>query len=96
MTRLKEAGVGFLSIPDNYYDDLDARLQPGHVVLEQLRAAGVLYDRTSSGEFFHIPTESFAGRFSFELVQRVAEYDGHGQVNAPVYLAAQARAHSVD
>ncbi|HLZ30302.1 MAG TPA: TIM barrel protein [Chloroflexota bacterium] len=96
VAHLKEAGVGFLSIPDNYYDDLDARLQPGHVVLEQLRAAGVLYDRTASGEFFHIPTESFAGRFSFELVQRVAEYDGHGEVNAPVYLAAQARANSVD
>jgi 4-hydroxyphenylpyruvate dioxygenase len=90
---LRQAGVTFLSIPDNYYDDLEVRFELGHDALERLRTAGVLYDRTLSGEFLHIPTESFAGRFSFELVQRVGDYDGHGEVNAPIYLAAQARAN---
>ena len=31
-------------------------------------------------------------RFSFEIVQREGAYDGHGEANAPSYLAAQARA----
>jgi 4-hydroxyphenylpyruvate dioxygenase len=89
--RLKSAGVAFLPIPDNYYGDLEARLALPAEMLAALRSTGVLYDRSPAGEFFHIPTESFAGRFSFELVQRVGSYDGHGEVNAPVYLAAQAQ-----
>ena len=45
-----------------------------------------------SGEFFHAPTESFQRRFNFEIVQRAGGYDGHGESNAPVFLAAQERA----
>jgi 4-hydroxyphenylpyruvate dioxygenase len=89
--RLKERGVGFLAAPDNYYDDLAARLDLGDDLLDRLRQDGVLYDRSSTGEFFHIPTEAFNGRFSFEIVQRGAGYEGHGEANAPAFLAAQAR-----
>jgi 4-hydroxyphenylpyruvate dioxygenase len=89
--RLKANGVGLLAAPANYYDDLAARLDLGDGVVDRLRRDGVLYDRSSNGEFFHIPTEAFAGRFSFEIVQRSAGYEGHGEANAPAYLAAQAR-----
>ena len=53
-------------------------------MLEKLRAGGMLYDRSESGEFFYIFTEMFAGRFFFEIVQRVGDYDAHSELNAPV------------
>jgi 4-hydroxyphenylpyruvate dioxygenase len=88
VTQLRNAGVAFLPMPDNYYDDLDTRFELPPGLLERLRTARVLYDRSVDGEFFHIPTAPFGERFSFELVQRSGAYDGHGEVNAPVYLAA--------
>jgi 4-hydroxyphenylpyruvate dioxygenase len=91
VARLKSAGVPFLSIPSNYHDDIESRFDLDIGLMEKLRATGVLYDRTLSGEFFHLPSASFEGRFSFEIVQRVGDYDGHGEVNAPAYLAAEAR-----
>ena len=89
--RLKERGIRFLAAATNYYDDLAARLDLPEDLLDHLRADGILYDRANSGEFFHIPTETFRGRFAFEIVQRGAGYEGHGEANAPAFLAAQAR-----
>jgi 4-hydroxyphenylpyruvate dioxygenase len=89
--RLRDRGVTFLEAPAYYYDDLAARLDLGDDLAERLRKDGVLYDRSSRGEFFHIPTDAFNGRFSFEIVQRGPGYEGHGEANAPAYLAAQAR-----
>ncbi|MBV9543425.1 MAG: 4-hydroxyphenylpyruvate dioxygenase, partial [Chloroflexi bacterium] len=91
ISQLQERGVTFLSTPDNYYDDLAVRLELPDTMVDRLRTHGVLYDRSPTGEFFHIPTEAFGARFSFEIVQRSADYDGHGEANAPAYLAAQAR-----
>jgi 3-dehydroshikimate dehydratase len=92
VARLRAAGVRFLPIPDNYFDDLEARFDLPADVLDRLRANAILYDRSTDGEFFHAPTASFQGRFAFEIVQRVGGYDGHGEGNAPVFLAAQERA----
>jgi 4-hydroxyphenylpyruvate dioxygenase len=89
--RLQARGIRFLTAPANYYDDLAARLEVSEDLLERLRTYGVLYDRSDTGEFFHVPTETFNGRFSFEIVQRVGDYTGHGEANASAYLAAQAR-----
>ncbi|MCA1645394.1 MAG: TIM barrel protein [Chloroflexi bacterium] len=89
--RLKANGVTLLAAPANYYDDLAARLDLRDDVLDRLRRDGVLYDRSTEGEFFHIPTEAFHGRFSFEIVQRGTGYQAHGEANAAAYLAAQAR-----
>ena len=47
------------------------------------------FERTADGEYLHAYSESFAGRFFFEVVQRVGDYDGYGAVNAPARLAAQ-------
>ena len=88
MQRLQARGVRFLAAPANYYDDLAARLEVSADLLERVRTYGVLYDRSDAGEFFHVPTETFNGRFSFEIVQRVGDYTGHGEVNAAAYLAA--------
>jgi 4-hydroxyphenylpyruvate dioxygenase len=93
--RLTVAGVAFLSIPDNYYLDLEARFGLADEFVDQLRSDGVLYDRSESGEFFHIFTETFESRFFFEITQRVRAYDGHGEANAPVRMAAQARRYSL-
>jgi 4-hydroxyphenylpyruvate dioxygenase len=88
--RLRASGVELLAIPENYYDDLEARidLQPG--ALERLRANNVLYDRQGTGEYFQIYTKTFDGGFFFELVERRA-YTGFGAANAPIRLAAQTR-----
>jgi 4-hydroxyphenylpyruvate dioxygenase len=89
VTALRAAGVGFAPISDNYYDDLETRFEfaPGEV--DRLRVAGVLYDRTPQGSYLHAYTEPFAGRFFFELVQRVDGYDAYGAANAPARMASQ-------
>ncbi|MBV9323933.1 MAG: sugar phosphate isomerase/epimerase and 4-hydroxyphenylpyruvate domain-containing protein [Chloroflexi bacterium] len=88
---LQANGIEFLMTPANYYDDLAARLDLPEELVDRLRTYGILYDRSTGGEFFHIPTETFKGRFSFEIVQRAGDYAGHGEPNAPAFLAAQAR-----
>ena len=88
--RLRANGVELLPIPENYYDDLDARidLEPG--ALERLRANNVLYDRQGSAEYFQAYTKDFDGGCFFEIVQRRG-YAGFGAANAPIRLAAQTR-----
>ncbi|MGL4962279.1 MAG: bifunctional sugar phosphate isomerase/epimerase/4-hydroxyphenylpyruvate dioxygenase family protein [Inquilinus sp.] len=88
--RMRQAGVKFLPIPANYYDDIEARfgLEPDQ--LDRLREAGILYDRDGGGEFFQLYTTSFADRFFFEIVQRRG-YAVFGAANAPIRLAAQTR-----
>jgi 4-hydroxyphenylpyruvate dioxygenase len=88
--RLRAAGVGLLSIPKNYYDDLEARIDLPPDAFERLRANDVLYDRQGTGEYFQIYTDTFDGGFFFEIVERRA-YPGFGAANAPIRLAAQAR-----
>lgn len=89
----RRRGVQFLTIPDNYYDDLAARDDLAPDRLERLRAAGILYDRTEDGEFFHIYTTTHEGRFFFEVVER-RNYELFGAVNTPVRLAAQVNAQN--
>jgi 4-hydroxyphenylpyruvate dioxygenase len=88
--RLRAAGVELLPIPENYYDDLDARIDLAPDALERLRVNNVLYDRQGSGEYFQAYTKDFDGGFFFEIVQRRG-YAGFGAANAPIRLAAQTR-----
>jgi 4-hydroxyphenylpyruvate dioxygenase len=90
VARARAAGVAFLPIPDNYYDDLDARYDLDRDLLARMRALGILYDRVKGGEFLQIYTQTFRDRFFFEIVQR-KNYDLFGAANTPVRLAAQAR-----
>ncbi len=90
-TRLRAAGVALLEIPENYYDDLEARLGLEPDFLESLRRNGLLYDRDEGGAFLQLYTLPFAGRFFFEIVERRGAYGGFGAANAAVRLAMQSR-----
>ncbi|MEU0480765.1 TIM barrel protein [Streptosporangium sp. NPDC006013] len=86
--RLRALQNVLLPIPDNYYDDLEARHDLGSERHRTLRELGLLYDRDEHGEFLHLYTVT-VGRVFFEIVQRIGRYQGYGAVNAPVRLAAQ-------
>ena len=87
---LRANGVRLLSMPENYYDDLEARTDLANERLDTLRANNILYDRDEAGEYFQAYTESFEDLFFFEIVERRG-YQGFGAVNASIRLAAQAR-----
>jgi 4-hydroxyphenylpyruvate dioxygenase len=91
--KARADGVRFLTIPDNYYDDLSARFDLEPAVIARMRDLGILYDRSKTGEFFHIYTKMFDERFFFEVVERRG-YDLFGAANTPVRLSAQA--HELD
>jgi 3-dehydroshikimate dehydratase len=88
--KFRDNGMAMLDIPDNYYDDLDARFDLPPDQLDKLRRNQVLYDRDATGEYFQIYTRNFAGWLFFEVVER-RDYQGFGAVNAPIRLAAQTR-----
>ncbi|QPO12051.1 sugar phosphate isomerase/epimerase and 4-hydroxyphenylpyruvate domain-containing protein [Thalassospira sp. A40-3] len=83
-------GVEILPIPENYYDDIEARFGLEPELLDRLRARNILYDRDDEGEYYQAYTRTFANRFFFELVERRA-YRGFGAANAPIRLASQTR-----
>lgn len=87
---LQARGLPLLKIPQNYYDDLEARYGLDEALLEAMRTRNILYDRSDEGEFLHAYTETFSGRFFFEIVERRGGYHQFGAANAPIRLAAQA------
>ena len=90
IARLRANGVALLPIPENYYDDLEARIEIEDGLLDRVRKNNVLYDRQGGGEYFQAYTDTFSGGFFFEIVQR-RTYAGFGAANAPIRLAAQTR-----
>ena len=90
IARAGQAGLKLLSIPPNYYEDLQARVDLDDAALAALARLGLLYDRDTAGEFRHAYARAFEHRFFFEIVERRG-YGGFGAVNAPVRMAAQAR-----
>jgi 3-dehydroshikimate dehydratase len=88
--RLKANGVETLRIPENYYDDLEARVDLDAAQLKRLKANNVLYDRDDRGEYLQLYTRSFKDLFFLEIVQRRG-YKGFGAINAPIRLNAQSR-----
>jgi 4-hydroxyphenylpyruvate dioxygenase len=88
--RLVAGGIEMLPIPENYYDDLDARFDIPAEMLKELASLNILYDRDGGGEFLQAYTKSLPDGFFFEIVQRDG-YAGYGAPNAGIRLAAQAR-----
>lgn len=84
----KARGLDFLQIPENYYEDLDARFDLDPSFLATLRELNLLYDRDADGEFLHFYTATVGSVF-FEMVERRGSYDGYGAPNAPVRHAVQ-------
>jgi 4-hydroxyphenylpyruvate dioxygenase len=87
---MRARGADFLEIPDNYYDDIEAKYDLDVATMTALRANRILYDREGDGEFFQVYTHIFDERFFFEIVER-RNYQGFGAPNAAIRLAAQAR-----
>jgi 4-hydroxyphenylpyruvate dioxygenase len=90
VAEMRARGAGFLKIPDNYYDDIEAKYDLDAKTMAALRDNQILYDREGDGEFFQIYTHIFDERFFFEIVER-RNYQGFGAANAAIRLAAQAR-----
>ena len=90
VARLRANGVDLLPIPENYYDDLEAKWDLPAAELDRLRAGNILYDRDGSTEYFQIYTPNIEEKFFFEIVERRG-YTGFGATNAPIRLAAQTR-----
>ena len=87
---LKRKGVDLLPIPENYYSDLEVRLDLDAPQIERLRAGNILYDRDGETEYFQIYTTALESGLFFEIVERRG-YAGFGATNAPIRLAAQTR-----
>ncbi|GAA4461366.1 TIM barrel protein [Phytohabitans houttuyneae] len=85
---VRALGAPVLRIPDNYYADLDARLDLPGDLLARLREHSILYDRDEHGEYLHFYTEMLGSRVFFAVVQRVEAYAGYGESSAPVRMAA--------
>jgi 4-hydroxyphenylpyruvate dioxygenase len=96
VAAMRENGVPFVPISANYYDDLLTRHDLDIKLVDRIRQLGILFDRTSEGDYFHIYTESFADRFFFEIVERKGAYDAYGALNAPARMASQAQQASKD
>ena len=89
--NLRRNGVDLLPIPQNYYDDLEARTDLPAETIARMQAGNILYDRDGAAEFFQAYTKPLLeGGFFFEIVERRG-YKGFGASNAPVRLAAQSR-----
>src|SRR6516164_2483822 len=88
VAAMRQRGAEFLEIPDNYYDDIEAKYDLAPEVMAQLRENRILYDREGDGEFFQVYTHIFDERFFFEIVER-RSYQGFGAANAAIRLAAQ-------
>ena len=88
--RLKANGVEMLNIPENYYDDLEARADLSADRLRALKANNILYDKDADGEYLQVYTKSFKDLFFLEVVER-RDYKGFGAINASIRLNAQSR-----
>ena len=89
--RLAQTGFQPLPMPENYYNDLDARFGLRAELLARLKAHNILYDRVNGGEFFQLYSRPFAHGMFFEIVERRGGYAGFGAANAPFRIAAQKR-----
>jgi 4-hydroxyphenylpyruvate dioxygenase len=90
VAAMRARGADFLKIPDNYYDDIEAKYGLDAATMTALRDNQILYDREGDGEFFQVYTHAFDDRFFFEVVER-RNYHGFGAANAAIRLAAQTR-----
>ncbi len=87
----RAAGAPLLAIPDNYYDDLAARVDLPPDRLATYRELGVLHDQGPEGAYLQVCSEVLAGRIFVALVQRVGDDDGYGWTDTPVRMSAHRR-----
>jgi 4-hydroxyphenylpyruvate dioxygenase len=80
--QLKKNGIGLLTVPENYYDDLETKSELSLEEIERLKSSNILYERDGDGEYFQAYTHAFDDRFFFEIVERRKPYRGFGATNA--------------
>ncbi|WP_394353216.1 4-hydroxyphenylpyruvate dioxygenase [Flammeovirga aprica] len=70
--ELRNRGIEFLYVPDNYYDDLKDRVGDIDEEIEQLKALNILVDRDEEGYLLQIFTKPVEDRptLFFEIIQR--------------------------
>src|SRR5690242_13007935 len=51
-------GVDLLPIPDNYYDDIEAKTDLAAATIDELKALNILYERTGEAEYFQLYTHT--------------------------------------
>ncbi len=85
----RSRGIPMMSVPDNYYVDLEARFALSPDLLTTLREHGLLYDRVGQGELLHAYTGVLPTGFYVEVLERRGGYDAYGSPNTHVRLAAQ-------
>jgi 4-hydroxyphenylpyruvate dioxygenase len=72
VAQLRERGVEFLTIPDEYYDEVPERVGEIDEQLEDLRRLGILVDRDDEGYLLQIFTKPIGDRPTvfFEIIER--------------------------
>jgi 4-hydroxyphenylpyruvate dioxygenase len=72
VTKLKERGVDFLTVPKTYYDDLIQRVGKIDEDMDDLSRLGILVDRDEEGYLLQLFTKPVEDRPTvfFEIIQR--------------------------
>jgi 4-hydroxyphenylpyruvate dioxygenase len=72
VSELRERGVEFLTIPEEYYDDVPDRIGEIEEEIEDLRRLGILVDRDDEGYLLQIFTKPVGDRPTvfFEIIER--------------------------
>jgi 4-hydroxyphenylpyruvate dioxygenase len=72
VTRLRENGVEFLTVPDTYYDEVPDRVPEVAEQLADLRRLGILVDRDDEGYLLQIFTKPVGDRptMFYEVIER--------------------------
>jgi len=85
VTAMRERGVEFLYVPENYYDNLLERVGEIDEDVEELKKHGVLIDRDEEGYLLQLFTKPVVDRptMFFEIIQRKgAQSFGKGNFKA--------------
>ncbi len=72
VAELRRRGVGFLSIPDTYYEDVPERVPEVAEMRDDLRRQGILVDHDDEGYLLQIFTKPLGDRptIFFEIIER--------------------------
>ncbi|HET8796168.1 MAG TPA: 4-hydroxyphenylpyruvate dioxygenase, partial [Thermoanaerobaculia bacterium] len=72
VSRLRDNGVDFLTVPDSYYEELPARVGTIDEPIAKLKELGILVDRDEEGYLLQIFTKPVQDRPTvfFEIIQR--------------------------
>jgi 4-hydroxyphenylpyruvate dioxygenase len=72
VSELRERGVEFLTIPDEYYDEVPERVGEIDEQIDDLRRLGILVDRDDEGYLLQIFTKPVGDRPTvfFEIIER--------------------------